>query len=97
MKALAAELLDVAERDCSSQRSRSLRMLMQVAATATPDAPAREVKEMIAGDEPISAVVILQKTLPVGLVMNLHLDKALSRQFGLSMAARRWRAPRSLP
>ena len=85
MDVLAAASLVTPERDFSQKGSTPIRMLMQVAATASPDMTAREVKQMIADDEPISAVVILQSNIPVGLVMNMRLDKALSRQFGLAV------------
>ncbi len=63
----------------------SIESLMNGAVCTSPDTPVRAVKDMLGDDEPISAVVVVEEGRPVGLVMNLHLDRALSRQFGLAV------------
>ncbi|EPR43671.1 diguanylate cyclase/phosphodiesterase with CBS domain containing protein [Desulfovibrio sp. X2] len=44
-----------------------------------------EVKELLQGKEPISAVVVAEEGRPVGLVMSHHLDRALSTRYGMSL------------
>ncbi len=62
-----------------------IRVLAQPAECVSPDLSVHAVKEMMPEDEPIAAVIVVEASKPVGLVMNLHLDRALSRRFGLSV------------
>jgi signal transduction histidine kinase/CheY-like chemotaxis protein/HPt (histidine-containing phosphotransfer) domain-containing protein len=89
MERLAAVSLEPVESEVSENGVTSIRTLVQAAATSSPDRTAGEIKRMMADDEPISAVVILQNDIPVGLVMNMHLDRALSSQFGLAVYNKR--------
>ena len=59
--------------------------LVQPALTASPDTPVEEIKKLIGEDQPLEAVVVLEGDLPVGLVMSLHMDRALSQRFGVSL------------
>jgi PAS domain S-box-containing protein len=59
--------------------------LVESPVCASPEMTVREVKEILSGDEPISAVVVVDRGKPVGLVMSLHLDRTLSHQFGLAL------------
>lgn len=59
--------------------------LVKTVPFAEPDKPVREIKHMFSTAEPISAVVIKEDEKPVGLVMNLHLDKVLSQRYGNSL------------
>ena len=53
--------------------------------SADTETSVNRIKQMFCNTEPISAVVITSKGAPVGLVMNLHLDKVLSHRFGVSL------------
>ena len=50
-----------------------------------PDRSVKEVKKYFDGDEPIKAVVVIVDEKPVGLVMNIHLDRILSQRFGVAL------------
>lgn len=50
-----------------------------------PETHVRKIKEYFEGDEPINAVVIVEDDKPVGLVMNIHLDRVLSQRFGVAL------------
>ncbi len=59
--------------------------LAQPALTARPETPVQEIKDRIGEDQPLEAVVVLSGERPVGLVMSLHMDRALSHRFGVSL------------
>lgn len=63
--------------------------LARPAAVATPATSVWEVKRMMSEAEPLSAVVVVDGDVPVGLVMNLHLTSALSQLYGVSLYAHR--------
>ncbi|WP_162458909.1 ATP-binding protein [Desulfosarcina ovata] len=44
-----------------------------------------EIKKVFREDEPIKAVVIVSGKKPLGLVMNIHLDRTLSQRFGVAL------------
>ncbi len=60
-------------------------LLAEQATCVLPEMTVREVKEMLRRDEPITGVVVTRGEKPIGLVMNLHLDKILSNQFGVAL------------
>ena len=53
------------------------------------DTPVFEVKRIIGGESTISAVVVVERNRPVGLIMSHHMDRALSSQYGMSLYYRR--------
>ncbi len=53
--------------------------------TTTGEALVKHIKKYFDGDEPIKAVVIVSEGSPVGLVMNIHLDRLLSQRFGVAL------------
>lgn len=59
--------------------------LVRSVEVARPGIPVREIKRILTGDEPINAVVIAEGKHPVGLVMNIHLDRVLSHPFGVAL------------
>lgn len=62
-----------------------VRELAEKAFSTLPDTPVRQVKSVLKGDEPISAVVVAENGRPRGLVMSYHLDRALSSPYGMSL------------
>jgi signal transduction histidine kinase len=44
-----------------------------------------DVKKLFSGDEPLKAIVVVADKHPIGLVMNIHLDKNLSERFGVAL------------
>ncbi len=62
----------------------SIRDLVEPATVVSPDLPIRDVKAKL-DDEPISCLVVAEAKKPVGLVMSLHLDRALSQQYGVAL------------
>ena len=59
--------------------------LLEKAPAVPPDTTCRAVKERITSEEPIGAVVVVERGRPLGLVMSMHLDRELSRQFGVAV------------
>ncbi len=59
--------------------------LLEEAPAVPPDTTCRRIKERIASEEPIGAVVVVEGRRPLGLVMSMHLDRELSRQFGVAV------------
>lgn len=62
----------------------SIRDLVEPSTVVSPDLPIRDVKAKL-DDEPISCLVVAKERRPVGLVMSLHLDRALSQQYGVAL------------
>ena len=58
---------------------------MESAYDVPPTTKVSEVKDLLQGKEPISAVVVADQGRPVGLVMSHHLDRALSTRYGMSL------------
>ena len=50
-----------------------------------PHTSVRDVKKRFGRDEPLNAVVIVHEGKPVGMVMNIHLDRTLSQRFGVAL------------
>lgn len=67
-----------------SKASICIRDLVEHATVVPPDMPIRDVKTRL-DDEPISCLVVALEQRPVGLVMSLHLDRALSQQYGVAL------------
>ena len=51
----------------------------------TVSASVREAKELIGEEKPLNALVVVDGDRPVGLIMSLHLDRTLSRQYGIAL------------
>jgi signal transduction histidine kinase len=49
------------------------------------DTTVMKIKEMIDDAAPITAVVVVSGNKPVGLIMSIHLDRALSHRFGVAL------------
>jgi len=69
----------------SRGRSVSIDALAEPAVCISPQTPIREAKEMLGADEPINALVVTRADKPVGLISSLHLDRILSKQFGVAL------------
>lgn len=81
----ANDILTAASRLASRGEFVPIGLLAEQAIRVSPETTVRDVKEMLSGDEPISALVVMRGQVPVGLVMSLHLDKILSNQFGVAL------------
>jgi signal transduction histidine kinase/DNA-binding response OmpR family regulator/HPt (histidine-containing phosphotransfer) domain-containing protein len=60
-------------------------VLAEPAVCIPPETPIRDAKEMLGADEPINAIVVGHAENPVGLISSLHLDRILSKQFGVAL------------
>ncbi len=69
----------------SKGRTVSIDVLVEPAVCIAPETPIREAKEMLGVDEPINALVVTLAEKPIGLVSSLHLDRILSKQFGVAL------------
>jgi len=69
----------------SRGRSICIDELVEPAVCITPETLIREAKEMLGVDEPIKALVVARDEKPIGLVSSLHLDRRLSKQFGVAL------------
>lgn len=54
-----------------------------------PDASVASVKQLLSGAKPLSSVVVVDQSRPVGLVMSYHLDRHLGTQYGVALFYRR--------
>ena len=52
---------------------------------AEPDTKVSEIKTYFEEGEPINAIVVVEGKKPIGLVMNIHLDRTLSQRFGVAL------------
>ena len=59
--------------------------LVETAPLVSPETTVSQVKEIIGGDEPVRALVVVSQNRPLGLVMSMHLDRILSQRFGVSL------------
>lgn len=59
--------------------------IAQDACSVTKDTSIEQVKQILKRDKPISSVVVAESGKPIGLVMSIHLDRALSHPYGLSL------------
>ncbi|MDR3568526.1 MAG: response regulator [Syntrophobacteraceae bacterium] len=76
------------ERDgkmASQGSSVDMAMLVESVACIEPEATVGDAIEMFRGDEPISAVVVAVEDRPVGLISSLHLERILSRRYGVAL------------
>lgn len=65
--------------------SNSLPRLLDAPVVVEEHASVSEVKELIGNAGPMGAAVVIRDDRPVGLVMNHHLDRALSSRYGMSL------------
>ena len=70
--------------DDSSQAS-TVGSLVQKAYSVPPHLPVIKVKEFLQAGNPIYSVIVVENKKPIGLVMNIHLDRMLSHRFGFSL------------
>ena len=73
------------ERIVSKGRSVDMVSLVEPAVCIGPQTPVRDAIEMFRGDEPISAVVVAHEDRPLGLISSVHLERLLSRQYGVAL------------
>jgi diguanylate cyclase (GGDEF)-like protein len=62
-----------------------LRDLVRPSLTAGPDTRVQTVEEMLSDRPPMSSVVIVSETTPVGLVMNYNLGRQLGTRYGFAL------------
>jgi len=73
-------------RDLASRgRSVCIGALAEPAVCIAPETPISDAKQMLGVDEPIDALVVAIAEKPVGLVSSLHLDRILSKPFGVAL------------
>jgi signal transduction histidine kinase len=69
-----------------SSHPSQIRALVEPIPAVSPQARVQEIKTIMSESSgPISAVVVTENLKPVGLVMNIHLDRLLSTRFGLAL------------
>ena len=68
----------------SSQQT-NVGSLVQKAYVVPPHLPVIKVKEFLQAGNPIYSVIVAENKKPIGLVMNIHLDRMLSHRFGFSL------------
>ncbi|MFW5734246.1 MAG: response regulator [Oceanidesulfovibrio sp.] len=59
--------------------------LVEPAYAVSPDTIIRDIKPALEGDDPVSCLVVVKDKRPLGLVMSIHLDRALSQQYGVAL------------
>ncbi|TVM32603.1 hypothetical protein DQK91_15135 [Oceanidesulfovibrio marinus] len=59
--------------------------LVEPAYAVSPDTVIRDIKPALEGDDPVSCLVVVKDKRPLGLVMSIHLDRALSQQYGVAL------------
>ena len=69
----------------SRGRSVCIDAIAEPAVCIAPETPVRDAKEMLGVDEPINALVVALAEKPVGLISSLHLDRILSKRFGVAL------------
>jgi two-component system sensor histidine kinase/response regulator len=69
----------------SSGRPVDMVTLVEPAVCVSPEATVRDALGMFRADEPISAVVVAVEDRPLGLIGSVHLERMLSRQYGVSL------------
>ena len=76
--------LNASNRSASSYSIPIIRLIYRLPPIRS-DTRVRDVKKALGEEEPIGAAVVVDRDRPIGLVMSLHLDKILSRQFGVAL------------
>ncbi|THB67656.1 MAG: response regulator, partial [Desulfovibrio sp.] len=74
-----------AEPKARNENDLLIRDLVEPVYQVEPTAIVRDVKQSLEGDNPISAIVVVNGNRPVGLVMSIHLDRTLSQQYGVAL------------
>jgi signal transduction histidine kinase/DNA-binding response OmpR family regulator/CBS domain-containing protein len=59
--------------------------LVEPAVCISPEATVRDAIEMLRDEQPISALVVTFENKPQGLISSLHVEKLLSRQYGVAL------------
>lgn len=59
--------------------------IMEPYTATSPETTVETVRAMFKKDEPISAVIVMQDRRVLGLVMSLHLERVLSRPYGVAL------------
>jgi len=62
-----------------------VRELTDAAYAIGPTSKVKEVKAILQGDEPLSAVAVIRDEKPIGLILSHHLDRVLSSQYGMAL------------
>ncbi len=73
------------QRMVSKGRPIDMETLLEPAVCIGPEATVRDAIERLRGDEPINALVVAEGERPLGLVSSLHLERMLSRQYGVAL------------
>ncbi|MGC8491904.1 MAG: CBS domain-containing protein, partial [Syntrophobacteraceae bacterium] len=84
-KPLVFRAPDKIEKMVSRGRRIDMETLVEPAVCIGPEATVRDAIEMLRGDAPISALVVTLEDRPLGLVSSLHLERMLSRQYGVAL------------
>lgn len=75
----------LSELSNDSPQEPNLGGLVQKAYAVPPHLPVIKVKEFLQAGNPIYSVIVVENKKPIGLVMNIHLDRMLSHRFGFSL------------
>jgi len=87
-KANAIFFLETDQDQCEPTEIKNLvliRELVKPAHQVNPEVLVSDVKAMMEDDEVITSIVVISGSRPVGLVMNIHLDRILSQRFGVAL------------
>ncbi len=68
-----------------SLTSTAIGELVEAAYAVSPETIIRDIKPALEGDDPVSCLVVIKDKRPLGLVMSIHLDRALSQQYGVAL------------
>lgn len=63
--------------------------IVQDAYCVPEDTPIGGIKDVLKRNRPISSVVVVERRRPIGMVMSIHLDRALSHPYGISLYSNR--------
>lgn len=72
-----------------SAHTASIAALVQQVPVLPPEAHTSQVVDLLKGKSPLCAAIIATEGLPLGLVMNYHLNRELSTEFGRALFLRR--------
>ena len=73
------------ERISNSSRKLNIGSLVEKTYAVPKNFPVIKVKDFLQAGNPIYSVVVVEQKKPIGLVMNIHLDRILSHRFGFSL------------
>jgi PAS domain S-box-containing protein len=66
-----------------------IRRIAQPVPTFSEETPVEEIQQALGRDRPLDAVVITRRERPVGLVMSIHLNRMLSRRYGVALYSKK--------